>query len=200
MSRSWLPRQTDPFAWLGRYPARVAATDYFPPTICDGVIKHAEAPAPMALSTDLIQASAALEDGVFATTAAACGAAVARAGVWVRRAQEHSGASGDELLAHRCACAASNLEGWSQYATTLTGTDLATFQQTTLYEYQGVLARLLDQESSDAQAPAALALAGVVGAFVLALGGELWIDWKQQHGGYARGPRGRAVAAVSYRY
>ena len=176
------------------------AEDYPTATICNSVIKAAGPPGPLAISTDLLAASAALEDANYATDGSTCGNALAKAAAWVRRAQDHAGQVGDEDLAHRCACAASNLEAWSTLAANKSGGDLVAWQQTTLYPYQGVLAALLDQGTSDAQAPANLAFAGALGALLVVFGADLWIGWKQQHGGYSRGPRPRVEPVVSYRY
>lgn len=172
----------------------------FNAAICQTVLGDAAAPGPLAITSDIIQASSALENATYDADASSTSADLATAAQWLRRAQDHAGQATDEDLASRLACAAANLEAWSTFVAGLSAGDLATYQQVTLYPYQGVLSRLLAQEAVDSQASAGLAFLGVIGALVLALGSASWIDWKQQHGGYSRGPRGKARPLVAYRY
>lgn len=157
------------------------------------------APEAFAIWTDVNQAAAALEEAIYAQDSASCGAALDSAAQWMRRAQDHAGDAGDEANRDAAAAIAMQLEQWSGLVPT-NPTDRAALQQLSLYPYQGVLVGFLANEDKGLNASANLAFVGVLGALALVVGSAAWIDWKQTHGGYARGPRPKVTPLVSIRY
>jgi len=167
-------------------------------SVCDAVVAQAGPPEPFTVWVDVNNASTALEQATYASDATTCGALVAQAAVWIRYVQDHAGAAGDEATADQAACIASTLEMWSASVPT-DPMALAEFQAD-LYQYQGVLIGLLAHEDQSLVAGANLAIAGVLGAILWAFGTAVYIDYKNEHGGYSRGPRPRIEPVMSVRY
>ena len=167
-------------------------------SVCDAVVAGAGPPEPFTVWTDVNNASTALEKATYATDSATCSGLLSQAAVWIRYVQDHAGSAGDEDMAHRAACIATTLEQWS--ASVPTDPNAMALFQGNLYQYQGVLIGLLAHEDQSLVAGANLAVAGVLAALLWVFGTAAYIDYKNEHGGYSRGPRPTVRPVTTLRY
>jgi hypothetical protein len=134
---------------------------------------------PIAAATDISQADVALELAIYATNANTCAAALDDCAQWLRWAQNAYG--GDTDQANRAACAAAQVEAWA--AAVPSGPDLATFQQSTLFPFHGVLGALMyDPLTVGPVADANRDYFAVLGAVAVVLAGWIYSDYQQAHG------------------
>lgn len=140
------------------------------------------AAVPVAASTDIAQADVALELALYAADKATCVAALADCAQWLRWAQNVYG--GDAVQANRAACAASAVEALATQVPS-DPTALATFQQSTLFPFHGVIGALANDPYTVGPArDATLDFVAVLGAVLVTYAGWIYVDRKQARGGY----------------
>lgn len=127
---------------------------------CAATAAAATDPDITAIQTDVQGCSMALEDAYYASSQAACQQGLVTAAAWLRRAQDHAGARGDEDLAARAACVAAALEAQVSQVPSDPAA-LLTFQKQYVYPFQGSLTSLASVAWSHDQTGAGLVLAGV---------------------------------------